>query len=106
MPSKVEIVEVGPRDGLQSEPVLVSTSDKVDLIRELIGCGLRRIEVTSFVHPERVPQMADAERVMASMKAMPGTSLIGLVVNERGVQRAIDAGVDEVNFVIPVTDEF
>ena len=73
--SRIEIVEVGPRDGLQSESQVLTTGAKVEFIRRLVGAGLRRIEAASFVNPKRVPQMADAEEVLAALAAMlPSTS--------------------------------
>ena len=102
----MEIIEVGPRDGLQNESVLVSTEDKVALIERSIAAGLRRIEATSFVHPGRVPQMADAEAVMAAVPRSADVSYIGLVLNRRGFDRAVAAGVDEVNFVVVASETF
>ena len=102
----VSIIEVGPRDGLQNESTLVPTELKVAMISRLIDCGIRRIESVSFVHPDRVPQMADAEVVMAAVPRLPDVRYVGLVLNERGVRRAIAAGVDEVNAVIVSTDTF
>ena len=105
-PHTATIVEVGPRDGLQSEPEQLATEVKVEFVRRLLDTGIRRLEVTSFVHPKRVPQMADAEAVMAALPRRPGVSLIGLVLNERGFERAVAAGVDEVGFVIVASDTF
>ena len=102
----MEIIEVGPRDGLQNESVLVSTEDKVALIERSIAAGLRRIEATSFVHPGRVPQMADAEAVMAAVPRRADVSYIGLVLNRRGFDRALAAGVDEVNCVVVASETF
>ncbi|MGW0432063.1 hydroxymethylglutaryl-CoA lyase [Micromonospora sp. NPDC003197] len=102
----MEIIEVGPRDGLQNEAVLVSTEDKIALIERSIAAGLRRIEATSFVHPKRVPQMADAEAVMAGVPRRADVSYIGLVLNRRGFDRAISAGVDEVNCVVVASETF
>ena len=102
----IEIVEVGPRDGLQNEDVVVTTETKVELIGRLVSGGLRRIEAVSFVHPRLVPQMADAEAVMAALPDAEGVSYIGLALNERGVHRALEASVDEVNFVVVATDTF
>lgn len=102
----IEIVEVAPRDGLQNEDVLVATDVKVELIGRLVASGIRRIEAVSFVHPRLVPQMADAEAVMVSLPDDGGGSYIGLALNERGVDRALEAGVGEVNFVIVATDTF
>lgn len=102
----VSIVDVSPRDGLQNEKVPVSTHDKLRLINELIALGARRIEAVSFVNPKKVPQMADADAVMAGVPRDAGASYIGLVLNTRGAHRAVDAGVDEINYVLPVTDAF
>ena len=103
---EVEIIEVGPRDGLQNESVPVSTEDKVALIERSVAAGLRRIEATSFVHPGRVPQMADAEAVMAAVPRVADVSYIGLVLNRRGFDRAVQAGVDEVNCVVVASETF
>ncbi|WP_111718858.1 hydroxymethylglutaryl-CoA lyase [Homoserinimonas sp. OAct 916] len=103
---RVQICEVSPRDGLQNEDVLVSTDDKVELVERAIRAGATRIEATSFVHPQRVPQMADAERVMASVPRGHGVSYGGLVVNQRGLDRALAANVDEINIVVVATDTF
>lgn len=102
----VEIVEVGPRDGLQNEPALLDTDTKVALVERLIAAGVRRMETTSFVNPKRVPQMADAEDVLARVPRGGGVSHIGLVLNERGLERALAAGVDEVNFAVVASDTF
>lgn len=104
--SAVEIVEVAPRDGLQSDPTLLSTDAKVELINRAIAAGLRRIEVVSFVNAKRVPQMADAEEVMARLPRDSGASFIGLVLNRRGLDRAIETGVDEINVVVVCSDTF
>ncbi len=105
-PTRVEIVEVGPRDGLQNEDVVVPTDGKVAYLEALLAAGLRRIEAVSFVHPDRVPQMADAEAVMARAPRHDGVSYAGLVLNRRGLRRAVEAGVDEVNVVVVATDTF
>ncbi|MHA7277911.1 hydroxymethylglutaryl-CoA lyase [Arthrobacter sp. Hz1] len=102
----ISIVDVSPRDGLQNEKVLVGTKDKIRLIEELIQMGARRIEAVSFVNPKKVPQMADADDVMAAVPRSPEVSYIGLVLNTRGALRAVDAGVNEMNYVLPVTDAF
>jgi len=102
----VEICEVSPRDGLQNEDILLSTNDKVELVERAIRAGARRIEVTSFVNPKRVPQMADAEEVMAALPRPTGVSYAGLVMNARGLERALAAGVDEINIVVVATDTF
>lgn len=105
-PAGITVVEVGPRDGLQNEPAHVGTDDKVAYIKALADAGLRRIEAVSFVHPRLVPQMADAEQVMARVPRRDGLSYIGLIVNRRGLERALDAGVDEVNMVVVATETF
>lgn len=106
IPDRVEIVEVSPRDGLQNEDVLLSTDTKLDLIERLLGAGVRRLEATSFVHPDRVPAMADAEAVMDGVDRRPGVSYIGLVLNQRGLDRAIAAGCDRISVAVFATDAF
>ena len=102
----VQVVEVSPRDGLQSEDVVVDTATKLELIRRAVAAGIRRIEVASFVNPARVPQMADAEAVMAGLDRREGVTYIGLVLNERGYRRAVAAAVPEINVVAAATDSF
>ena len=107
----VSIVEVSPRDGLQNEPNLVETGSKLALIGRLIEMGARRIEVASFVNPRRVPQMGDAEAVIAGLPAAPGVRFIGLCLNERGVDRAIATlggarPLDEAGCVLVASDTF
>lgn len=80
----VELVEVGPRDGLQNESAIVSTADKLELIQRAIDYGVRRIEVTSFVNPKKVPQLADAEELVAMLPERDDVTYIGLVLNHRG----------------------
>jgi len=106
MRRRIEVVEVGPRDGLQNESVLMSTADKVSLIRRAIGAGARRIEVASFVNPKRVPQMADAEAVVELLGAPKGVTRIGLVLNERGAERALASGLDQLGAVAIASDSF
>ena len=101
----VQIVEVAPRDGLQNEAAVLSTEAKLALIEHLAATGVRRIEATSFVNPARVPQLADAEALCARLPR-GSVSWIGLVLNERGLDRAIRAAVDEVNVVVVATDTF
>lgn len=104
---RVTVVEVSPRDGLQNEQKVLSTGTKVQLVRDLTDSGLRRIEVTSFVHPKLVPQMADAEAVVAELGSHGDASFIGLALNEHGARRTLAAEwIDEVNYVIPATDSF
>jgi hydroxymethylglutaryl-CoA lyase len=102
----VEIVEVAPRDGLQSEDVILDADTKVELITRAVDAGVRRVEVCSFVNPARVPQMADAEAVLAALPARDDVTYIGLVLNRRGFERAADAGVREINVVAVTTDTF
>ncbi len=107
MPDAVTIVEVGPRDGLQNEAAALDTATKVELIGRLVAAGTPRIETASFVHPKLVPQMADAEGVMAELGPSPdGVSYIGLVLNRRGLDRALETTVDEINFVVAASEGF
>jgi hydroxymethylglutaryl-CoA lyase len=102
----IEIVEVGPRDGLQNEKAALEVGDKLDFVRRLEACGARRIEAVSFVNERRVPQMAGAEAIMAALPHQDGRSRIGLVLNERGWDRALAAHVDEANVVVCASDGF
>jgi len=102
----IEIVEVSPRDGLQNEKTLLPTADKLTLIDRAIAAGVRRMEVASFVNPEKVPQMADAEAVMSGLPARADVTYVGLALNDRGFSRALQAGVDEVNFAVMASDTF
>jgi hydroxymethylglutaryl-CoA lyase len=102
----IEIVEVGPRDGLQNESVLFTTSQKLELIRHALDAGVRRIEANSFVNPKLVPQMADAEAVAAELPRREGVIFIGLALNKRGALRALDAGMDEVGAGCAASDGF
>ncbi len=111
MSAHIEIVDVAARDGLQSDPAMLSTEQKVELISRLVRAGIRRVETVSFVNPARVPQMADADAVMAALHADDatralGASYIGLVLNRRGLDRAIAGRVDEINAVVVCTDTF
>lgn len=103
---QVQIVEVGPRDGLQNETVILSTSQKVDMITRLANAGLRRIEVASFAHPDIVPQMADAEAVLAALPPRDDVSYIGLILNWRGWRRATDTAVNELNMNVSASNTF
>ena len=102
----IELVEVSPRDGLQNEPVLLSTEDKVELVRRAIAAGIRRIEVASFVNPRLVPQMADAEAVVAALPQRQDVRYIGLVLNMRGAERAAETAIQELGIVVPASDTF
>ena len=106
MGQAIEIVEVGPRDGLQSEPEILPTATKLQLIQRLVDAGLRRIEVASFVNPKRVPQMADAEAVLAALPDTPGVQYVGLVLNRKGFDRAHAAKCGEIGMVVAATDSF
>jgi (R)-citramalyl-CoA lyase len=100
------VCDVGPRDGLQNEDRVLEPALRAALCDRLAATGLKRIEAASFVNPKLVPQMAGAEDVMAALHRRPGTSYAGLVLNEKGYDRAIQAGVDEVHYAFAATDEF
>ena len=105
--SSIEMVEVAPRDGLQNEKGLISTADKLALIEHAIAAGSRRIEVTSFVNPRSVPQMADAEAVCVGLPTRDDVTYIGLVMNQRGADRALATGrIDQLGAVAVSTDTF
>ncbi len=107
IPSAIEFIEVGPRDGLQNEKTLIAAADKLSLIGRAMAAGARRIEVASFVHPKKVPQMADAEAVCAGLPHRDDVTYIGLVMNERGAERAIATGrIDQLGAVTGATDAF
>jgi hydroxymethylglutaryl-CoA lyase len=106
MSEQVEIIEVGPRDGLQNQDAILSTEDKVSLIIRLLDAGARRIEVASFVNPRRVPQMADGEAVLNALPSRADATYIGLVLNERGLERALATKVDEIGMVAVASDTF
>ena len=103
---RIEIVEVGPRDGLQNEPEVLPLAVKREFIERAVGCGIRRIEVASFVNPKRVPQMADADELLRSLPRHPGVRYVGLVLNRRGFERALAAGCDEIGMVVVASDTF
>lgn len=106
MLKRLEIVEVGPRDGLQSEPGILPTAAKVELINRLVAAGVRRLEVASFVNPKRVPQMADAEQVLAALPKRPDVTYVGLVLNRKGFDRALAARCNEIGMALAVSDTF
>ena len=101
----IDIVEVGPRDGLQNDPTLLDTAVKLEFIERLIAAGVKRMEAASFVNPKLVPAMADSDAVMAAVPR-GDCAYIGLALNERGMRRAIDAGCDEINYVMVASDGF
>ena len=105
-PRPIQIVEVGPRDGLQNEKAILDPATRAELVLRLEAAGAKRIEAVSFVHPKLVPQMAGAEEVMAALPPVSGGSRIGLVLNGKGYDRALGTGVDEVNVSLSVTDGF
>jgi len=104
--TQIELVEVGPRDGLQNESVVFSTAAKVEFIERVIAAGTRRIEVTSFVNPKRVPQMADAEDVLRLLPRREGVYYVGLVLNQKGFERAAAAGCNEIGMAVVASDTF
>ena len=103
---RLQIVDVAPRDGLQADPADLSTAQKVELIERLVAAGHTRVEAASFVSPKAVPKMADGEAVMAGVPRPEGVSYSALVLNQRGVERAIEAGADEVCGVVVATETF
>ncbi len=102
----IEILDVTARDGLQNESVMFSTEEKLQLISHAINAGARRLEVASFAHPKYVPQMADAEAVIAGLPNRPDVTFIGLAMNERGVDRALKTNINEVGLVVVASDTF
>ncbi len=104
LPARVLVTDVGPRDGLQSEPAFIPTERKIAIVNALSAAGVGRIEVTSFVSPRAVPQMADAEAVMAGITRAPGVRYSALVPNARGAERALAARADELNVVTSSTE--
>jgi len=106
LPQSVRIREVGPRDGFQNEPETIATADKVRLVDLLSASGLRRLEVTSFVRPDAVPQLADAEQVLAAVRRREGVSFSVLIPNERGLERALALRerFDEVNVFVSASE--
>lgn len=106
MTPMIDLVEVSARDGLQNEPELVSIDQKLEMIARAVRCGLRRMEVASFVNPAKVPQMADSAAVMAALPRNDGVRYIALALNVRGFERAAEAGAREVNFVLAASESF
>ena len=104
LPKRVTISEVGTRDGFQIEPSFIPTGEKIEVVNRLAEAGLPRIEVTSFVHPKIVPQLRDAEEVMAKIRRRPGTVYTALVPNDKGAVRAVAAGVDEIHTVVSASE--
>jgi hydroxymethylglutaryl-CoA lyase len=104
VPERVTICEVGTRDGFQIEPDFIPTDLKVEVVNRLSEAGVPRIEVTSFVHPKAIPQLRDAEAVMAAIRRRPGTRYAALVPNDKGAARAVDAGVDAIHTVLSASE--
>lgn len=100
----IEIIEVGPRDGLQREKTIINTDDKIRMIHDLVESGIRSIQVTSFVHPKYVPQMADAEDVCKGINKKEGVTYSGLVLNQKGLERAANAGLNSVDMSVSASD--
>lgn len=106
LPKQVEIIEVGPRDGLQNEAGFIPTEQKIAFIHSLNGTGIRRMEATSFVHPVYVPQMKDAKELLEGIERFPQIQYMVLIPNEAGYERAVASGVRDLSFVIGVSDSF
>jgi len=106
LPNRVTIYEVGPRDGLQNEQSTVPTAVKAEFLRRLVDAGLRVVEATSFVHPKWVPQLADAGELLGAVERVDGVRYPVLVPNERGLERALEAGVDEIAIFGSATETF
>lgn len=103
-PQAIKLMEVGPRDGLQNETVLVSTASKIAFIEALVEAGARRIEVTSFVNPKWIPQLADQFEVAKGIARQPGVSYAALVPNMKGYENAVSCGINEVGLVIAASE--
>lgn len=106
MTRRIDIVEVGPRDGLQNDPADLTTEQKLEFIARLEECGVKRMESGSFVSPKAVPKMADSAEVFRGLDRSRPTRHIALALNEKGVRRAIDAQADEINFVLVAGEGF
>lgn len=104
LPKKVNVIEVGPRDGFQFEPTIIPTELKVQIIEDLVGAGISHIQVTSFVNPKKVPQMADAEKLVRLLPKKEHVIYSGLVLNAKGVERAAAAGISHVEISISASD--
>ncbi len=106
MSRRIDIVEVGPRDGLQNDPADLTAGQKLEFISRLEACGVRRIEARAFVSPRAVPKIATSGEVFRGLAKTDGRSRIALALNEKGVRYAIDAGADEINFVLVASETF
>ena len=106
LPASVKVKEVGPRDGLQAEEAILPTEDKLCLIDCLADAGLREIETSSFVHPKAIPPLADAPEVFADLERRPGVVYSAIVPNEKGAERAVEAGADEIQVFLAATEGY
>src|ERR1700744_2157157 len=107
MTARVTVCDVGPRDGLQNDRVVLGPEVRAELCRRLIAAGVRHVEAASFVNPARVPPMAGAEEVIGEIGPVPGDVVVSaLALNLRGLERALAAGVPEVHVAYPLTDTF
>jgi hydroxymethylglutaryl-CoA lyase/(R)-citramalyl-CoA lyase len=106
VPASVRLYDVGPRDGLQNEPDVLAPDARAELVARLVRAGLSAVEVASFVDPRRVPQMAGAEEVVAAVDRADGVVYAGLALNERGYERLLATGLDEVRFSFGATESF
>ncbi|HZA45493.1 MAG TPA: hydroxymethylglutaryl-CoA lyase [Rubrobacter sp.] len=106
LPASVKVKEVGPRDGLQAEDAILPTEDKLRLIDCLADAGLRAIETSSFVHPKAIPPLADAAEVFADLERRPGVVYSAIVPNEKGAERAVEAGADEIQVFLAATEDY
>ena len=104
--SRVTVVDVGPRDGLQNEPDVLAPEVRAELVDRLTGAGLTAVEAVSFVDPRRMPQMTGAEEVVAAIERVDGVVVAGLALNERGYERLAATGLDEVRFAFGATESF
>jgi hydroxymethylglutaryl-CoA lyase len=104
LPERATVCEVGTRDGFQIEPNFIATAQKIEVVDLLSATGMPRIEVTSFVSPKAVPQLRDAEAVMAGITRRPGTRYSALVPNDKGAHRAVDGGVDDIHTVVSASE--
>jgi hydroxymethylglutaryl-CoA lyase len=106
LPASVKVKEVGPRDGLQAEDAILPTEDKLRLIDCLADAGLREIETSSFVHPKAIPPLADAAEVFADLERRTGVVYSAIVPNEKGAERAVEAGADEIQVFLAATEGY
>ncbi len=100
----ITICDVGPRDGLQNDPKILEPATRAELVDRLAAAGVPRIEAVSFVHPKRVPQMAGAEEVVERMDRREGVVYAGLVLNEKGYDRLVATGLEEVHLAFAATE--